>query len=235
KRKAAAVAEPAPKIGPVSRSQMSPKRPSTTSTFATSAKRARASASASSLPTISRTRSRPGPARARTSASTSAWAGARFSSHSSSWLGQPTHMARWGAHSAGTGRIMGPLPRTTDGPRQIGVWDLDFNAASPPNEKRRPVARPPPLRRWCSEGSELVADAELHLPDRLGAERRGAPGVEPGVGVEVVAAPRRGDVVRGVGEPDLLDHAPLVVEQVAQVLDVHIALETRTAREEGRQ
>ena len=39
-RNAAAVFEPAPKIGPVSRSQMSPNVPATTSTFSTPANRA---------------------------------------------------------------------------------------------------------------------------------------------------------------------------------------------------
>src|SRR3990167_9373896 len=96
---AAAVFDPSPKIGPVSRSQMSPNSPATTSTFSTPSKRARASASTSALPTISLTCSRPGPASARSSAS----------NQYSAWLGQPTHMARCGAHSAGTAAEMGAV------------------------------------------------------------------------------------------------------------------------------
>ena len=94
------------KMGPVSRSQTSPNRPGTISMPATPSSRRRASASPASDPVIRRTRSPPGPARARARASTSSWAGARLSSQRSSWLGKPNHMARCGAHSAGTGRDM---------------------------------------------------------------------------------------------------------------------------------
>jgi hypothetical protein len=96
------------KIGPVSRSQMSPNRARTISTRRRRpAARGRRPRPRRRRPSGGRARS-PGPARARARAATSSWAPSRFSRHSSAWLGKPSHMARCGDHSAGTrGVLMG--------------------------------------------------------------------------------------------------------------------------------
>ena len=143
---AAAVLDPAPKIGPVSRSQTSPNSPGTTSTFATPAKRAWASARTSALPTISLTCSRPGPAKARTRPSTSSCACSSASNQYSAWLGQPTHMARCGAHSAGMAAAVGSVMQASSRRAELGAA---------PYGPKRPRLQRQPRKRAARERTAL--------------------------------------------------------------------------------
>ena len=101
----------------------------------------------------------------------------------------------------------------------------------------------------CDRALELVANAELDLPDRSGRDGIDRVVAEAVVLVEIPAPGGTGTVtrqrrrlavtghhvLREVGEADLLQDAPLIIQQIAEVFSDRIDFQLGATGEEGRQ